>query len=33
MPGKDTKVEELAEVVFERRTAGETNCQIGEGYG
>lgn len=33
MARKYTKVENLAEVVFARKAAGETNRQIGESYG
>ncbi|MBQ9265070.1 MAG: hypothetical protein IJ189_12805 [Clostridia bacterium] len=33
MRQKYTKVEELAEVIFARKAAGETNRQIGESYG
>lgn len=33
MKQKYTKVEELAEVIFARKAAGETNRQIGESYG
>lgn len=33
MRQKYTKMEELAEIIFERKAAGETNRQIGESYG
>lgn len=33
MPRKYTKVEGLAEIIRERKTAGETNREIGESYG
>lgn len=33
MRQKYTKMEELAEIIFERKAAGETNRQIGESFG
>ncbi len=33
MPGKYTKVEVIAEEVFRRKAAGETNREIAESYG
>lgn len=33
MPRQYTKLKELANTVFGRKTAGETNRQIGEDYG
>ena len=33
MPRSYTKMEEIAAAVFARKTAGETNKQIGESYG
>ena len=33
MPKKCTKVEQLAEIVFTRKAAGETNREIAESYG
>ena len=33
MPGKYTKMEMIAEEVFRRKEAGETNRQVGESYG
>ncbi len=33
MPRKYTKVEQIAEAVFARKAAGETNREIAESYG
>lgn len=33
MRQKYTKMEELTDIIFERKAAGETNRQIGESYG